>query len=247
MAIIQDWKIRSRAHRCIDTDRPFEDGERVCTGIFADPESDGYLRKDYCLEAWGRLKDSLEPYSFWQATYRIPEEEADVEDLGKESPETMLRRLIDEDEPHTENARYILALMLERKKTLIPVDTKEMESRRMLFYEHKENGDVFVVADPQLRLDEVAQIQEEVALLLQGRKAGKEGDQVAAQDAGDTETGSDSTDLAADSAATGEPDSTGTSTEAASATSGEAIGADSAVPEESPTDSAEDPAGKAEP
>jgi len=176
MAIIQDWKIRSRAHRCIDTDRPFEDGERVCTGIFADPESDGYLRKDYCLEAWNRLKDSLQPYSFWQATYRVPEEEPDAEDLGKESPEAMLRRMIDEDESHTENARYILVLMLERKKILIPVDTQEMESRRMLFYEHKENGDVFVVADPQLRLDEVAQIQEEVALLLQGKRSTTEGD-----------------------------------------------------------------------
>ncbi len=176
MAIIQDWKIRSRAHRCSDTDRPFEDGERVCTGIFADPESDGYLRKDYCMEAWDRLKASLEPYSFWQATYRIPEEEPDAEDLGRESPEGMLRRMIDEDESHTENARYILVLMLERKKILVPVDAQEMESRRMLFYEHKENGDVFVVADPQLRLDEVAEIQEEVALLLQGKRPARDDD-----------------------------------------------------------------------
>jgi len=190
MAIIQDWKIRSRAHRCTDTDRPFEDGERVCTGIFADPESDGYLRKDYCLEAWERLKEGLDPYSFWQATYRIPEEEPDAEDLGKESPEAMLRRMIDEDESHTENARYILVLMLERKKILIPVDSREMESRRMLFYEHKENGDVFVVADPQLRLDEVAQIQEEVSLLLQGKKPGQEEDSSPGT-SGDTEAASE--------------------------------------------------------
>jgi hypothetical protein len=174
MAIIQDWKIRSRAHRCIDTERDFEDGECVVTGIFADPESDGYLRKDFCLEAWERLKTELQPFSFWQGTYHAPEPEHDPQDLGKESPEAMLRRMIDDDESYTENARYILALMLERKKILIPVDTQELESRRMLFYEHKENGDVFVVADPQLHLDQIEAVQEEVALLLQGKKAPNE-------------------------------------------------------------------------
>ena len=174
MAIIQDWKIRSRAHRCTDTERNFEDGERVVTGIFADPESDGYLRKDFCLEAWDRLKVELQPFSFWQGTYHAPELETDPHDLGKESPEAMLRRMIDEDESNTENARYILALMLERKKILVPVDAQELESRRMLFYEHKENADVFVIADPQLHLDEIEAVQEEVVLLLQGKSAATE-------------------------------------------------------------------------
>lgn len=171
MAIIQDWKIRSRGRRCTDTERAFEDGERVFTGIFADPDSDGYLRKDFCEEAWERLHGELQPFSFWKGTYHAPEQQIDPQSLGKESPEAMLRRLIDEDEASTENARYILALMLERKKILVPVDAQALESRRMLFYEHKENGDVFVVADPQLHLDEVEKIQEEVVLLLAGKPA----------------------------------------------------------------------------
>ena len=184
MAIIQDWKIRSRAHRCADTERNFEDGERVVTGIFADPESDGYLRKDFCQEAWGRLKDELAPFSFWQGTYHAPEPERDPNDLGKESPEAMLRRMIDEDESNTENARYILALMLERKKILVPVDAHELKSRRMLFYEHKENGDVFVVADPQLHLDEIEAVQEEVALLLQENTASSDSEDASSSDSG---------------------------------------------------------------
>jgi hypothetical protein len=36
----------------------------------------------------------------------------------------------------------------------------------MLFYENKKTGEVFIVRDPELRLDEVAQIQEEVATIL---------------------------------------------------------------------------------
>ena len=40
---------------------------------------------------------------------------------------SLLQRFIEEDEPGTENARYILALMLERKRILSPTATKEVD------------------------------------------------------------------------------------------------------------------------
>ena len=36
----------------------------------------------------------------------------------------------------------------------------------MLFYENRKTGDVFIIRDPELRLDEVEGVQEEVAMLL---------------------------------------------------------------------------------
>ena len=79
---------------------------------------------------------------------------------------SLLQHMIEENEPYTENARYILALMLERKRILTPTAVKETEQGRMLFYENRKTGDAFVIRDPQLRLDEVAGVQEEVATLL---------------------------------------------------------------------------------
>ena len=75
----------------------------------------------------------------------------------------MLRRLIDENDPSSENARYILAVMLERKKILLPVDVKEEKKSKMLFYEHHKTGEAFIVRDPILKLDEIDNIQEEVS------------------------------------------------------------------------------------
>ncbi len=171
MAIQETWKISRRSNICAKSGRHFEDEERFYTCIFEDPESDGYLRRDYSVDAWDEVKGELQPFSFWLTTYKAPVPENKPEVIEKESAETMLRRMIDEDEPHTENARYILALMLERKKTLKPMDTKETEGRKMLFYEHRLTGDVYMVADPQLRLDEVEKVQEEVSELLAGRSA----------------------------------------------------------------------------
>ena len=78
----------------------------------------------------------------------------------------LLQRFIEEGDPGTENARYILALMLERKRILSNTATKEVDGQRMLFYENKKTGEVFIVRDPELRLNELAALQDEVAMLL---------------------------------------------------------------------------------
>ena len=56
--------------------------------------------------------------------------------------------------------------MLERKRILTPTAAKETEDGRMLFYENKKTGEVFLIRDPDLHLDELAQMQDEVAMLL---------------------------------------------------------------------------------
>ena len=56
--------------------------------------------------------------------------------------------------------------MLERKRILTPTAQKETEQGKMLFYENRKTGDVFIIRDPELRLDEVEGVQEEVAMLL---------------------------------------------------------------------------------
>ena len=168
MAIIQDWKIRSTHARCEVSGEPFLDGDAFYTCIFDDPDSDGFLRRDYSVAAWNKVRKKLDPapFSFWRLTYKAPVEAVEDERTTDTSVEGMLRRFIEEDDPRTENARFILALMLERKKTLMPTDVKETETRTLLFYEHADNGDVFIVADPGLHLDEIEVIQREVVDLL---------------------------------------------------------------------------------
>lgn len=168
MAIIQDWKIRSTSARCEVTGEAFHDGEEFYTCIFEDLESDGFLRRDYSVAAWSEIRKNPDPapFSFWKSVYKAPEKAEVDRRVESTSVEGMLRRFIEEDDPVTENARYILALMLERKKSLLPTDAKETETRTLLFYEHAESGDVFIVADPGLRLDEVESVQREVVDLL---------------------------------------------------------------------------------
>lgn len=162
----QNWSIRSRAHECALTGRPFEDGESFHTAIYFDPQENGYVRRDICNEAWKQEIEERKPVASWKTIYQKVIVEARPEIAPKESAQELLQRFIEEGDPMTENARYILALMLERKRQIVQTAEKEVDGVKMLFYENKKTGEIFIVRDPELKLDEVAQIQEEVATIL---------------------------------------------------------------------------------
>ncbi|MFN7560707.1 MAG: hypothetical protein ACK5TH_02920 [Prosthecobacter sp.] len=162
----QNWHIRSRAHACAVTERPFEDGEVFHTAIYFDPDLNEYARRDICAEAWPAEKEARKPIAAWRTLYQKVEPETKPEIAPKASAQDLLQRFIEEGDPKTENARYILALMLERKRQLVQTAEKEIDGNKMLFYENKKTGEIFIVRDPELKLDEVAQIQEEVATIL---------------------------------------------------------------------------------
>jgi hypothetical protein len=156
-----DWAIKHRADACAATQRPFASGEYFYTLLFRDAE--GFRREDLSEDAWKNRNENIQPFSFWRTRYEpLPVES---EPLAKENAEQLFRRLISSENPPT-NACYVLAAMLERKKVLKQIKTEKAEKGRLLIYEHGATGDVFIVSDPGLKLDELESVQNEVAQLL---------------------------------------------------------------------------------
>jgi len=162
----EPWSIKSRARECAGSGEAFTDGQAIRAAIFPDPESSGYLRRDYSLEAWSNQENPETPFSTWLTHFEPPVIEEKAEDVVDQDPETLLKRLVEEDEEQTENARYILAVMLERKKLLRETDTQEVPSGILRVYEQRKTGDVYLIKDPQIALSDVDRVQEEVKQLL---------------------------------------------------------------------------------
>jgi len=160
-----DWTIQSRSGCCSVTGRDFAEGEFFYTLLFR--ERDGFRREDLSEEAWkARNADAGadQPYSFWRTKYEPPVTAPEA--LPKETAEDLLRGYMTEQDEGHANARYILALMLERKRLLKQIEVKEDDHGRTLVYEHVKTGEVFFVPDPGLRLDQLETVQNEVAALL---------------------------------------------------------------------------------
>ena len=163
-----EWVITHRADVCAMTHRPFVPGEYFYTLLYHG--ADGYRREDLSEEAWRNRNENIQPFSFWKSRYE-PSPPKPPEALPRENAEQLFRRLIASEKPPA-NACYVLAAMLERKRVLKQVKTEETTNGRVLIYEHGSTGDVFIVPDPQLRLNELENVQKEVADLLQAAAHG---------------------------------------------------------------------------
>ena len=189
MPLPESWSIKARAHQCAITEVKFIDQQEFYTAIFPDPESSGYLRMDFSLDAWDQRPEELQkPFSFWKNNYEVSVTEEKTEVVTKESAEELLSRLIEEDQEHTENARYILAVMLERKKLLKETDNQETPNGILRIYEHRKNGEIYIVLDPNIPLDQVEHVQKEVSELLDGNDQKQKDKMLAAQEAAENKT-----------------------------------------------------------
>ena len=158
-----EWEIKARSRQCARTHETFENGATIYTLLFRDRV--GFKREDISETAWQQIKENVAPFSFWKSKFQAPAPAA-PEAMPKESVEELLRRLVSEDLPEHSNTRYVLAILLERKRTLKQVDVRETAEDKILIYEHTKTGEAFLIPDPQLRLDQLEAVQQEIYSLL---------------------------------------------------------------------------------
>ena len=158
-----DWDIQPRSNVCTACQRPFGDKQTYHTLLSIG--GGGYARRDLCGDCYATAtRDGV--ISYWQGEYKLPPPAA-PEPIQKDTAETLLRKLVESTDPNHTGARYILAVMLERKKILRHRDTVRDDSgEETLVYEHAQTGESFTVPDPYLRLDQLEEVQQRVMELL---------------------------------------------------------------------------------
>jgi hypothetical protein len=164
---MNEWNIQSRAHACEACTQPFADKQPYRTILFEEKKE---LRRsdicEPCAEKTGDARARAGFISQWHGVYEAPPAQP-VEAIQKETAETVLRKLIEQSEPRHAPAAYILAVMLERKRILKVKEQFHRDGQRIFVYEHPKSGDVFTIADPNLHLDQLEQVQHDVAHLLE--------------------------------------------------------------------------------
>ncbi len=166
---MEEWNIQSRSRHCAATNVAFQEGEQIVSMLFLG--KNGYERKDFSQQAWREMINTPDtaPTSYWQTKYFTPPPPP-PEALKKDDAEGMLRKLIEENDEATIKTRYILAVMLERKRILKQIDTFTNDRLgKVIVYEHLKSGESFTVSDPDLRLDQILDVQKEVITMLGGK------------------------------------------------------------------------------
>lgn len=165
---MNEWNIQSRAHACGTCGKKFADKESYHTLLFDDKRE--LKRSDICEACWqsqygegAREKKGF--ISYWQGVYHAPVKQPET--FQKDNAESLLRKLIELNDPKYMPAGYILAVMLERKRLLKVKEQFERDGQRVFVYEQPKTGDVFTIVDPNLQLTQLQQVQQDVAELLE--------------------------------------------------------------------------------
>jgi hypothetical protein len=166
---MNEWNIQSRASVCEACAQPFLDKQPLHTLLF-DEHTEHLRRLDVCETCWkNQFSDGARErkgfISHWHGLFELPPPAVDP--IQKETAETLLRKLVEQNDPRYGPAGYILAVMLERKRILKVREQIVRDGRRVFIYEQARTGDVFTITDPALRLDQLEAVQRDVAQLLE--------------------------------------------------------------------------------
>jgi hypothetical protein len=166
--VMNEWNIQARSHVCQACERPFAD-EELCQTLLLE-ERHQYVRLDVCRQCWETqygegAADRKGFISHWQSVYHSPPA-APPEAIRRETAEDLLRKLIAASQPQDGPVCFILAVMLERKRILKVKEQFQRDGARVFIYEQPRTGDVFTITDPNLRLDQLEQVQRDVSRLL---------------------------------------------------------------------------------
>ena len=157
-----DWDIGKTSLACAACGKEFAEEQRVFSVLCDDPVN--LARKDYCSTCWPQ-QDTGVLFSFWQTA--IPRRDAPVRRfVNDEIVLDLFRRLSGQDNAERRNFRYVLALLLMRRKVL-----------KFRAFRREEGGDVLVVydrledcehavLDPRLTEEQIQQVTEEVGQVL---------------------------------------------------------------------------------
>jgi hypothetical protein len=156
-----EYQIESNTRQCAVSGRELKAGQRFFSVLL---DQDGkFLRKDYSSEAWQGPPEGT--FSFW--TGKIPA--GDTNRVPKIDEETLVdcfERLENEQDPSRVRFRFVLALLLMRRKKLKFEETIHEGDQTLMCLRSSRTRELYRVLDPHLSEDEMAVVQEEVFRVL---------------------------------------------------------------------------------
>lgn len=158
-----DYEIQPLSLRCALTGRELKAGEFYYSALRESPQ--GFVRQDYCVEAWAGPPEGV--IGFWRS--KVPEASATKRTQIVDDSVVLefFHRLDGEQEAYKINFRYILALLLMRRKVLKLAGTERQDDREILILRSPSSGKQHRVVNPNLAEDQLVALQAEVERVLQ--------------------------------------------------------------------------------
>ncbi len=161
---MSDWKVQRSQGRCVKTGRGFAPGETYHVVLYC--ADDGLRREDYSEEAWtGPPEDA-----FCCFKTRKPEDQPDKKKKRLLVDDDVLvdffLRLKDEQERTRLQFRFVLALILMRKRLVKYEDTREEGGKEIWEMRLTRDRSLHSVINPRLNEEEIQEVSRQLTSVL---------------------------------------------------------------------------------
>ena len=157
-----DWVINKPLGECCGTGRQIEPGEEYF-GALVETEQ-GLERRDYSAEFWE--KEKPEAFCFWKTKLPDPEEKKELF-VSDEMLMAFFERLAPETDPEKVNFRFVLALVLMRKRRLKYDGTKMEGVKEIWRLRIVGQKEIAEVVNPHLDDEQIEQLTSQIGQILQ--------------------------------------------------------------------------------
>jgi hypothetical protein len=155
------YQLHGPARTCAATNRELKPGEKIYSVLF--DETGKFVRKDFSLEGW--TSDTANCVAFWKG--QVPFDGKPTKPtINDELLVDCFEHLTGTVDPSRLNFRYVVALLLMRRKRYKFEDAKTEESVETLFLRDSKTGRRHEVLDPKLGEAEMEAVQDEVFRIL---------------------------------------------------------------------------------
>ncbi len=152
-----EYQIQPNTRRCAGSGRDLTPGETFFSVLI--DEGDHFLRKDYSREAWqGPPADA---FCFWSGKVPAPDDDHRPR-FDDELLVDCFHRLEGEREPRKISFRYVVALLLMRRKRLKFDRTKTEGGQEIICLRCGKTGATYQVINPRLAESDLTNAQEDV-------------------------------------------------------------------------------------
>lgn len=159
-----DWEITRTTGKCFATERTFAEGEAYYAALFETDE--GVERRDYAEDAWQGPPEGC--FCFWRGRVPVKEKKPATVSVDREMLTQLFCRLEDEDSPAKQQFRFVLALLLMRKR-LLKLDGTQIEDGQE-YWELRLTSDQSThrVLNPRLGQPEIDRLSIQLQTILSG-------------------------------------------------------------------------------
>lgn len=157
-----EWEINKALGRCCGTDRPIELQEEYFAALVETDQ--GLQRRDYCQEYWQQNHPTV--YCYWKSKLPSPDKKKKLL-IDDDMLMAFFERLACETEQEKINFRFVLALILMRKRRLKYDSSKTKDAKEFWILKVAGLGDFVEVQNPNLTEEQIQQLSSQVGQILQ--------------------------------------------------------------------------------